>query len=75
MFTLGCYYHVCVQLFTTNFSSVHATRQKVTAQDLIFNCTNLFPNYTLCVQLHVKITPGMYIYIYVLTIFITYIIM
>ena len=44
--------------FTTNFSSVHATRQlQVTAQDLIFNCTNLFPNYTLCVQLHVKITP------------------
>ena len=31
--------------------------QKITAQNLIFNCTNFFPNYTLCVWLHVRISP------------------
>ena len=33
--------------------------QKITAQNLIFNCTNFFPNYTLCVWLHVRISPDL----------------
>lgn len=33
--------------------------QKMTAQHLNFICTNVFPNYTLCAQLNVSISPAL----------------